>query len=85
MENEISNVQVDTRGETSARVVIEVPLEEADANEHVILGKAWAILAERITVAKREYSEETAPAEDAAPAAPGNAACVVGWLSRVLA
>lgn len=74
MENATSSVRVDSRGENAARVVIEVPLEEADADDHVILAKAWAILAERITVEKREQTEEPVPADEGAPAAPGNAA-----------
>jgi len=74
MENAASNVRVDTRGENTARVVIEVPLDEGDVDDHVILAKAWAILAERITIEKREQAEETVPAEEGAPAAPGNSA-----------
>jgi hypothetical protein len=74
MASPVHNVLVEMQRETTVRVVIDVPIEEGDTDDQTILAKAWAILAERITLEKREQAHEAVSAEEAAPAPPGNAA-----------
>jgi hypothetical protein len=76
MEKPDSNVRVDTREANIANVIIEVPLEEGDADDYVVFSKAWAILAERITFEKWEEAaaEGTIGADGSKFATPGNSA-----------
>lgn len=68
------NVLVEMRSEANARVVIDVPVEDGGTDDHTILAKAWAILAERITLEKHEQAQEAVSVEDAVPAPSSNAA-----------
>lgn len=74
MATPVHSVVVEIQRETSARVVIDVPIDDGDIDDQTILAKAWAILAERITLEKRLDSPEVVSAGEADPALPGNAA-----------
>jgi hypothetical protein len=74
MEQADASVAVETHIEKIARVVIEVPVVEGDSHE-VVLSKAWAILAEKITEHKKVIEEliPAAAADETQSPAPGNA------------
>lgn len=74
MSSAAQNLSIETRSEGSVRVVIDVPVEGDDMDDQAVLAKAWAILAERITLERREQTQDAVPAEEVSPAPPGNAA-----------
>jgi hypothetical protein len=74
MATPVHNVRVEMERETHVRVIIDVPVEEAHTDDQTILAKAWAILAERITLEKQEREQEALSPEEAHSASPGNAA-----------
>lgn len=77
-----ANVTIMSVG-TTAKVVIEFDQEEG-SGEDVILSKAWAVLAERISEQKKPADEGAASSpgvsstDEAAPDSPGNATWFAG-------